>query len=844
MWAELWTLPELASFAVLRSVIPGVVKVQDKHTGIGRGSVTVPADWSGVSAIMSTTAGSLIRVFRRDASGGRVAVFEFTPETVATQYGENKLVTVTGPSIEAKLDQAALLTFDWPLNPSLEPDWRWGLSDELLTNGGFEDDAQSLINPGAEDGSTKGWRPTIGSFAPTSFTAISNAGNADVGTWYFEIVGGIGSGMIQNFTRSLVVGETYTVTARLYVPTGKSVTLEVVEVSSVSVGTMFNGAAVVTIAGNDAYQTATVTFVAAASTTPGISILSETATTTWRVDEVTASGYGIGTLGWDTRGTVGTFQTVSSPVDSGTVALSWKPTSGTANADGIFQQVNVVPGQSFTASVRVRHTEAANKSLRLLLRGPGVDAGDAIATTTTSVVTATWTTMTVTAVPTVSPIVVEAGWNETGAPTNVLVVDTLSAYQGRAPETVGEIVGELLTDVQTDHSAESSPFDIAQLLWLKKSFSDTVDSASNAWPADINISLPAGLTFGQVMDRLTRLGYEWSITPNPTSADTETHLLNIYNPWSATAFTGGTGSDKRATVKITTGQAVLTGPLKLSEQTRTVAYTVDPLGNIAASRDATGETNWGQRVAGSRESHVFVSTALQQVADQVLTDRTVNTAVSTVKLLESQFEPYNHFAPGDTITFGLPPDLADAAHRVTSFTYDVDDQPTVWIIDFGRTSYPGLSGTVQAVDRLLRKAADPTDDSEADVYTEGVSAVGVGPIERDFLIAASDSRPELIAVADYKCSGTADDIEWNQALTDAAAVSTGGGAEVVVASGTYTMAADATITIPVGVGLVGPHWQSVTGTGRYAVWVVPDGDITFDVNGYMEWISLAADVGG
>ncbi len=146
MWAEVWTLPELGSFAVLQSTIPGVPKVLDKHTGIGRGSVTIPADWDGITSILSSSAGSLIRVFRRNATGGRVCVFEFIPETMTTKYGEISTVTVSGPSIEAKLDQAALLTFDWPTNPSLEPDWRWGLSDDLLINGGFEVDAQSIVN--------------------------------------------------------------------------------------------------------------------------------------------------------------------------------------------------------------------------------------------------------------------------------------------------------------------------------------------------------------------------------------------------------------------------------------------------------------------------------------------------------------------------------------------------------------------------------------------------------------------------------------------------------------------------------------------------------------------------
>ncbi len=198
MWAEVWTLPELGSFAVLESTIPGVVKVQDKHTGIGRGSVTIPADWSGISSILSASAGSLIRVFRRDATGGRVCVFEFIPETMNKQYGEIKTVTVTGPSIEAKLDQAVVLTHDWPTNPTVDPNWNWGFTSLLATqNQGFEANPYSLINPGAEDGTTNGW-PTTGTrrdaIAPETFEAIEDAGDADDGEGFSARGDGPGCG--------------------------------------------------------------------------------------------------------------------------------------------------------------------------------------------------------------------------------------------------------------------------------------------------------------------------------------------------------------------------------------------------------------------------------------------------------------------------------------------------------------------------------------------------------------------------------------------------------------------------------------------------------------------------
>lgn len=120
-----------------------------------------------------------------------------------------------------------------------------------------------------------------------------------------------------------------------------------------------------------------------------------------------------------------------------------------------------------------------------------------------------------------------------------------------------------------------------------------------------------------------------------------------------------------------------------------------------------------------------------------------------------------------------------------------------------------------------------------------------GPIERDFLITAFDSRPELIKLADFRCSFADDDIEWNLALAAAVAVHDGEGAVVVVASGSYIMADGATITVPRGVSLLGPptaHFGG--GGGTYALNIVENGDLSFVVNGYMDWITSMSGTGG
>lgn len=828
MWAEAWTLPELGSFAMKRA-IPGVIKVRDVHSGIGRGEVSIPADWPQIDAILAATEGSLIRVVKRGSDGGRNVVFEFTPEGASKEYTEDNEAVwrFTGPSIEAKLDQAIVLPYDYPTNPSVDPDWVYGFTNLIDgANAGFEDNPQSLVNPDAEFGSTFGW-PTTGDrwdqIAPETFEAKTGAG-ADTGDWYFEVTGDLGEGIYQNFDPPLVEGKTYTVTARLYVATGDTTRIEVTPAASVSVGSLFNGAAYADAVGNDAYQTVTVTFVAG-SGSGGISILSQTASNTWRVDNVTVSGFGGGLEDWGQRGTNGTFQVSSSTVRTGSYALNWKPTSGTAGNDSIYLPVRTTVGQQVTGSIWVYHTEGVTETFRLVLRIPGVNPNTQnVASVAVEVPTATWTQLVASGTATTAITELELRYDETGAPTNSFFVDDAEFYTGQAPATVGEILGDLHDDVTTDHTAESNDFDVDQLSWLKLDFSDTVDTNGDAWDDDIAISIPALLTFGQLMDRLARLGYEWRIVPNPDfpDTDTESHLLQVTNPWDATAYTGGLGSDKTSTVTITSGQAVLAGPVKRSELTRTVALAMDSAGNLAVSRDATGETNWGQRFAGARERHNY-DDSLQQVADQLIVDRAQPVTASQVELIQSTQKPYLDFEPGDTVTFGLPPDLAQAPHRIATFTYDIIDSDIMWKVDFDRAVYTGLAGTVQAVNQLLRRAADPERDTTTVVSPETGDGVD-GPIEITYLVAASDARPELKAQADFVCGGSDDEEEINAAL---AARST---ARVMLSEGKFYIADEASITIGAT--------QVLEGAGITATWIVPQGDCTFTVNGLMRDIKI------
>jgi len=161
-----------------------------------------------------------------------------------------------------------------------------------------------------------------------------------------------------------------------------------------------------------------------------------------------------------------------------------------------------------------------------------------------------------------------------------------------------------------------------------------------------------------------------------------------------------------------------------------------------------------------------------------------------------------------------------------------------------RRRFDSDSANAAGVDYLLRRAARL--DTEVEPLSLGSDFEDFrGPIERDFLVVALNSRPELIQVADYRCSAEDAEVEWNRALIAASNIHSGEGGVVIVASGLYVMGAGAVITVPIGVSLIGPpvaHYGS--GAGKYALRILETDSLTFNVDGYMEGIVNMQSVGG
>ena len=108
----------------------------------GRGALTVPADWDRLTEVIDpdTNTGSLLVIFQDNTYIGA-----FFASTMTTDHRATEQVTITGKHVASVLAHGTVLPFDYPLRPTVDPDWIWGNDVNVngFQNGGLEDDPES-----------------------------------------------------------------------------------------------------------------------------------------------------------------------------------------------------------------------------------------------------------------------------------------------------------------------------------------------------------------------------------------------------------------------------------------------------------------------------------------------------------------------------------------------------------------------------------------------------------------------------------------------------------------------------------------------------------------------------
>jgi hypothetical protein len=482
---------------------------------------------------------SMIRAFIGEAS-----YYDFYVESMELNFGDlgQRTATISGSARGTALDRVRVRQFDYPENPSIQPDHSWGLDSIVSPNAGIEESPDSLQNPGGEDGNTEGWIPGIqqpdaapDQYEPDQF--LVDTVDPASGTYGFVVTADFGAGVYQEIPvvggswnvegESDVPGKFYTITAEIAVATGDIVDMVCTNAHSASTGTFSNGVAFAQIFGNDAYQTATVVFEAENTGTSEIRFISADTggIITFRFDDVTAEGYGIGVDDWFPQGDVTVFQASGLFARTGNFSLAFFPASGIAGNDTATLAINTTPGQVITASVWVYHTQGVDSLLRVVLSIPGVDPDVSnVASLQLSVPTVTWVQFVLTGTAASSVTHLEVRWDETGAPNDNIHVDDAEVTTGEPPELLGKILNDMLDDAAIDHSGANR----TALAWLTRTWTDSLDSAGNAWDEEINITIRRGITYREMIENFERMGYQFSFDVNP--ADDTDIRMNAYNP--------------------------------------------------------------------------------------------------------------------------------------------------------------------------------------------------------------------------------------------------------------------------------------------------------------------------
>lgn len=829
MWAEIWTLPELGSFSMVRTGVPGVGAIRRPASGIGRGELKVPTDWAHLTDLLDTATGSLVRICQRDASGNREVVAEWYPEGTGEPHAEHSTTSVTGPTIEARLDSTVLLPYDWPTNPTVDTDWLYGDGRNLLVNGDFEDGEASWT---FETETEEGWVEYTGADidplddGPEVTGDDQRSGSFSLKFDPDQAMSGVsktvpcapnGRMQLQGFLKSATTGKRFIMFCEVGDGFTDHSTNSAVRNSRIEVE--LDGATYGSGSTDGTFQQFDIDVTTGDDQTEltfGFLYDDTSDGPLAYVDDITIAGYSAGVEPWEPMYWIGatstppvTFELATHP-DTASNCLKWKASADALHAGGCRQAVSGVQrGRTMTATGTIYQESGSTRTYVVAVkREGGGDSGGWTASVQVTCLTGVTTRFALTFTSeTVDQYLLDIRKYDTNTATDVYV-DDVEFYYGLPPQTAGEIWGDILTDAQTAHAAESGDYAMESLTWLKKDFTDAVDSAGNAWAEDLRIRLRRWSTYGQIMDQFVRLGYEYRIVPNPSfgSPDTESHLLQIFNPWDSATYTGGVGTDRTGSVKITSGQNVLTGPIAKQALPRTVAIVEDDTGNIAISKDATGTSNWGQRQMGALERNAFEIDTLESIADVALSDRAL-TSASQITMTTGQFLPLIDFEPGDTIMFSAPPKVTSSAHRVAMVTIEFGDQPAVWTIDFDKPVFTGLAGTVHAVNQLLRRSAEPPEDTAASATSDVTPFTG--PIEPTFLVAASDARQEIRDLADFRCDGTNDHVEIQSAVD--ALPATGG--RVQLTEGTFSFNTEGSSNHHVLV----PDYTTVAGTGRGTV---------------------------
>jgi len=630
---EVWTRQESGSF-VRKFPIRGEVGAAFATDLFGRGSMSLPVNHPRLDDILSidqsdrsNDEASVIRAYI-----GTTSFYDFYVESMELNFTDTgeRVAIIDGAGRGSCLDRVRVRQYDWNVNPSVDPDWGYGVGKDLLNRSAVD----AKLDWDFDDDDVEGWKTAtrVGETNPVEGLIEITTDEAESGAKSLKFdPNGITDKWHSGVEKTINVdadGRRITVDAKLKSNTSgrRFVAYMIPDPKGSGTHHSANG---YTFDGIYFIELDNVPRAAAKDGNPGGSTDG-----TWQdfaldvtlpegqtrltfgfiydhhalpdngplayLDTVLVTGNGIGLYeggrdGWVSYGTMTTWELSTMPV-SGNPAI--KHTSLSTEEVGSGQYIQVVPGKTYTYKADIYHASGADRNYRIRVRtGDAQVFGTLLGFTDAAIPTAVATTITSPAVlipAGVTRVVVDVLQTDLISFDWWLDLETPSFYNGLPAATVGKIMNDLLDDAGVDHSGD----DRTALAWLTRTWTDALDSAGNAWDETVEIRIPRGQTYRAVVENFENMGYEFWIDVNP--ADETEWRLNIYNP-------DGLGTDH------TTGDgpAVLSrpglmaaGPFLRREPVASYAMVEGDELAWAEYRDTAIETAWGEieTYDGSRDS--------------------------------------------------------------------------------------------------------------------------------------------------------------------------------------------------------------------------------------------------
>lgn len=841
---EAWTPPGALVFEKKIATVEAVDASGTRTLrGLGTGSLTLADDFEDLNYLTASTPGSpgvdvatMFRVWDDDEEGNSTWIQDWLLEPTTQALDENGLMQVGGNDVKAALAWAYVECHDWtstPSNPTpaewftRDPDWRYGGSNSVR-NFSFEDNPTAIANAGFEDGTRDPWRP--GAVEGVSANADVQSIVVDTGSFALAVTpllaeGGASTSLRvhpANFYDIAVrfqgsLGVSYQIGASGpggVVPTGGSV-----KVDHTGGATPGGWEIQRTFVGTGAWQTVNLAFGSAGDQTStqlsvreGMVVLNGT---TFYIDNVTMTGFGVGTEPWlptgtnapEVQGPVIIFEASADHASDGI----WSVKVQAARGHGIYQPMpGIKPGVTYTASVDVGFAgvatvvalEARDIRGRILGQFPAVIGTGAFTT-----LPLTFTAPDFIPGPNQTVHLAVIAYPESPSTMTTFYVDNASFYQGMPPATVGKILLD-----------QRASLDLRLALdWITYDFTELVDSAGAAWDALINghIIKHGGTDQLQVVQGFERMGYEARLIPDDLA--TGTYLLQVFNPGTLGTIHTDPG------VAILMGQGVTAGNVTKRHAAFNAVQALGAGGHTFRVNSVPNEDAIGRR------ERLFFKEELDPVlhAGEMLAEglNQGTTSGMTVVTGPDWPRPVTDYIEGDTIDWNLADGSGWITQRVGAISYqETRDAPLSFTLFPDTETFSGQGAVNEGVRQLLAER-DLPHQHEAEFTAQDVVAGGGGGVPRA-VIGAVNASPMSLRKSDFFGTGADDGLEVEKAIEDLPG-------EIRFTEGDVNFE-DRVMSYPNGVYL--------TGAGPFASRLVVDNtgtiDWTFEGDGGMRFISI------